>query len=334
MNKTAKTLIITASILVIIAILVLVNFLKGKVSTNPDDFVGNTASNLYNGGYFCEYDGKVYFANSNADGALYVMNSDETKADKLSDTSVISINADDSRVYYSMSANTNGSGLGYIRKSAGLYSINHSGHDSICYTTNPVASALLYGNKLYYQNYQKTSGTSIFSIETDRTNNHEVLRQMVSFVDPYGGLIYYGNMDNNHYLYAFDPVTEASGAALEKDVYMPVMDENGWLYYMDPTTNYSLKRYNMSSGEEQTLSTERLEFFNKYGDFIYYQINSKSPTLRRMFYDGSNDTVIAEGNYTKLQTTSNYAYFVPFENQSITYHVSHYGSVNVEPFMP
>lgn len=333
MKKQTKTLIITSVIILIVVVLVILNSLRTKLTKNSDDFIGNTASNLYNGGTFCEYEGKVYFSNSNDNNALYVMNSDESKPKKITDTSAISINVDEHRIYYSMSANSNGKGLGYIRKSAGLYSISHSGNASTCYTTNPVASALLYGNKLYYTNYQKSSGTTIFSINTDREDNHEVIRQMVSLVNPCNGVIYYGNMDGDHNLYALDPVTEATGSVLEKDVYMPVVCEDGWMYYMDPTNNYSLKKCNISSGDEIVLSEERLEFFNKYGDFIYYQTNSDTPMLRRMFYDGTNDMLIAEGIYSDIQCTSNYVYFRSFDNPDITYHANHYDGVKVEQFV-
>lgn len=331
MKKTTKTLLITGSILLLIIILEVINLLRPSITKNPDDFVGNTASNLYNGGTFCEYNGKVYFSNSNDNNALYVMNSDETKATKLRDVAVISINVDPHRIYYSMAASTNGTGLGYIRKSAGLYSISYNGGNSTCYTTNPVASALLYGNKLYYQNYQKASGTSIFSITTDRKNDHEVVDQMVAFTNPVNDTIYFGNMDQNHNLYAYDTVTEASGEILDLDVYMPLV-EGDWVYYIDPTNNYSLNRCFLSTGETQILVDERIEFFNKYGDLIYYQTN-KNPALHRILYDGSNDTIISEGIYTNIQTTSNYVYFRSYENPTVTYHASHNGS-SAEPFYP
>ena len=334
MNKTLKTILIILATVVIVALLVSYSIFKGRVSSNPDNWVGNTASNLNNGGTFCEYDGKVYFANSADNDALYVMNSDETGVKKITDTAVLSINADSDRIYYAMSINTNGTGLGYIRKPAGLYSIKHNGNSSICYTTNPVASALLYGNTLYYQNYQKSSGTTIYSIETNRKNNHEILNQMVNFTCALNDRIYFGNMDGNHHLFEFDPMSELAIATADVDMFMPVVEPDGWVYYMDPTEKYSLRRYSLQTGESQLLSSERLESFNKYGDFIYYQTNSSSPALHRIYYDGTNDTIIADGIYCDIQTTSYYVYFRPFNQPSVTYHCNHYGTIKVEPFNP
>ena len=332
MSKKTKTLLIAGGIFVVIVIMVIINTVLPKLQRNPTGFAGNTASNLNNGGTFCEYDGKVYFANSNDNDSLYVMNSDETHIKKISDTAVLALNVDDHRIYYSMSPKSNGQGLGYIRKNAGLYSVSHNGNSSICYTTNPVACAFLYENNLYYQNYQKKSGTSIFTITTSRENNHQVIDQMVTLTNASNGSLFFGNMNRDHYLYAFDPVTEASGSYVEKDMYIPVLDSDGWIYYLDPLDDYSLKKYSQAYGEEITLVEERLDFFNKYGEMIYYQVNSPSPALHRIYSDGTNDIILAEGVFSDIQTTSNYVYFRPFDDPSLTYHASHYGSLQVEPF--
>lgn len=332
-NKT-KTIIITAAIFIILAVLVIIKTLVPKLQKNENNFTGNTASNLNNGGTFCEYDGRVYFANSNDNDALYVMDSDETHVKKITDTAVLALNVDAHRIYYSMSTKSNGQGLGYIRKNAGLYSINYNGNSSTCYTTNPVANAFLYGNQLYYMNYQKNSGTTVYSITTDRKNNHEVINQMVTLTNAMNGSLYFGNMDGNHYLYAFDPVTEASGTFLEKDMYIPVIDTDGWVYYLDPTDNYSLVKTSLSTGEDIKLADGRLEFFNKYGEMIYYQVNSPTPALHRVYSDGTNDMVISEGIFSDIQTTSNYVYFRLFEEPSVTYHANHFGTIKVEPFVP
>ena len=334
MNKNLKALLITLCVLLVITSFFVVRFFIDKSHLNPDDHVGNSAYNLNNGGKFCEINDKVYFANSYDSDALYVMNSDETNAKKITSTSVVSINADDHRIYYSMSPKSNGQGLGYIRKSAGLYSINHSGRDSICYTTNPVAQCLLYGNTLYYQNYIKNSGTSIYAITTDRNNNHEVINQFVTFTNPYWGYIYYGNMSDNHHLYIYDPLTMQSESYWAHDVYMPVYDSDGWIYFIDPNTDYELHRYNPQSETEEIITDQRVDFYNKIGDIIYYQVSVGDPALHRVMASGGEDIVIAEGVYNDIQTTSNYVYFRPFDNDTVTFHANHYGTLKVNEFRP
>ena len=71
-----KKRIITAigALLTIILILIAGSLLSAhKIAENPADTVGNTAGNLYNGGYFCEKDGMVYFCNIYDNHSLYSM---------------------------------------------------------------------------------------------------------------------------------------------------------------------------------------------------------------------------------------------------------------------
>ena len=64
--------------------------------------MGNTPGYLNNGGYFCEADGRVYFANAYDNYGLYAMNPDESEMVKLSSNSVSSINAAGKYLYYAM----------------------------------------------------------------------------------------------------------------------------------------------------------------------------------------------------------------------------------------
>ena len=51
-------------------------FKKNQTVHNNDNAIGNTAGNLINGGLFCEYNDKIYFANPDDYNKLYVMNSE------------------------------------------------------------------------------------------------------------------------------------------------------------------------------------------------------------------------------------------------------------------
>lgn len=88
---------VIAIILIILAISgigigVFFNYQHSRTTMNNDNAVGNTSGNLLNGGLFCEYDGKIYFANPNDYNRLYVMNSDCTDIKKLNEDSVAYIN--------------------------------------------------------------------------------------------------------------------------------------------------------------------------------------------------------------------------------------------------
>ncbi len=48
-----------------------------------------------------------------------------------------------------------------------------------------------------------------------------------------------------------------------------------------------------------------------YG-YVYYQVNGEEACLKCMRDDGSDSRVIAEGNYTAINMTSQYVYFQTF----------------------
>ena len=58
-----KKAIVAIAVLVVVVAVVVTLCLMPEFTYNDPDTVGNTAGNIYNGGVFCEYDNKVYFAN-------------------------------------------------------------------------------------------------------------------------------------------------------------------------------------------------------------------------------------------------------------------------------
>ncbi len=71
-GKTKNILIISITFVILAAIFVIM-ILGNRIPMNEDSAVGNTPGNLNNGGYFCEADGVVYFANAYDNYALYSM---------------------------------------------------------------------------------------------------------------------------------------------------------------------------------------------------------------------------------------------------------------------
>ena len=341
----ARNIIFGAVLILVIGVLVALSVIKKNMPMNDDYYVGNPGGNLYNGGLFCEHDGKVYFANPEASGELYVMNSDESGVKKLAGVSVENINVDDHRVYYTLSGKSSGSGLGYIRKATGLFSIKKTGGDDICYTQDAVGVANLVGSYLYYQHYDKTKGTYLDKIRLDKTDARTVIEAMVNPASADSGYIYYAGVpsgDNNRpnaykdmYLHMYDTRTGSDTTLYEHQMYQPIYD-NGYIYYLDLETKYQLHRYSLSTGEDVTLTKERVDMFNVGGGMIYYQTDSSSPdaALKRMTTDGADQSVVATGIYCDINMTSNFVYFHSYESLSPMYHQSLRGGVNVMVFAP
>lgn len=295
---------------------------------------GNTAGNLNNKGLYCESNGTVYFSNPYDQNILYSMNPDETNVKRLSNIAVSSINADSNRIYFSQNGSISGFGLGYIRNATGMYRCDLSGKNIYCYTKDPVGILSLCGNKLYFQHYEVETGAYMDVTSIEKKESNPLLYSMVSPAGVANGIIYYAGNDTDHYLYALDTATNTSSLVWENAVWNPVY-QDGYIYYMDLKTNYELHRYNLSTGQVQVLSTDRLDFFNVYGNVIYYQKSSTTnPALKRINIDGTNDEIIKEGVFESVNITSQYAYFNEFSYKTPVYHQSTYGPVNPSVWTP
>ena len=86
--KDKKALFILIPFLLFVLIVGALAIVGDRIPDNPPETVGNTAGNLNNSGYFCEYDGTVYFANAYDNNTLYSMDPSEQNIKKLGNASV------------------------------------------------------------------------------------------------------------------------------------------------------------------------------------------------------------------------------------------------------
>lgn len=329
-----KNKFILAGFLFFILILCVLLYFSQRMTMNDDFETGNTAGNLNNKGLFCEKDGVVYFSNAYDHNVLYSMNPDETEAKRLTNVGVSSINADSERVFYSQTGTADGSGLGYVRNSTGMYYCSLDGKRSFCYTKDPVGILALSGNTLYYQHHKAEQGTPLAKISIDKREMKDVIPDMVSPACVIGNIIYYAGNGDDHYLYALDTTTDTSTMIWERPVWNPVY-QDGYIYYMDPENNYALHRCNPETGEVVVLTEDRLDFFNVYGSVIYYQKSStSSPALKRINTDGTGEEIVMEGVFESVNITSQYAYFNEFDKPTPVYHQSTFGAINPAEFHP
>ena len=100
-KKSSKKPVIGIFVVVlIIALFLLFKQMGNKVTLSAEGLIGNTAGNLYNGGLFCEYEGRIYFSNPDDDYALYSMKTDLSDLKKLYNDYARYINVDENYVYY------------------------------------------------------------------------------------------------------------------------------------------------------------------------------------------------------------------------------------------
>lgn len=332
MTKELRNRIIIIYIFVVIAVAIGYGMYANRLVYNPEGVHGNTTGNLNNNGMFCEYDGKIYFANPYDRNRLYVMNSDCTAIKKLNSDSVSSINVYGKYIYYirnNFSEETaamifRGQLLGVIRtnlkgeKMTSLY-------DSVAGVIN------LYGNDIYYQHYSDDDGLSFYKMNIDGKNNERLSDNGYYPSCIYNDTLYYSNVADDHNIYAYNLANRQAVSFISANTYMPDM-QGDYIYYIDLDTNYSLVRVNTHTQEKQVLHNGmegRCINYNLYGNVIFYNVENDNPALYRMNTDGSNIELIKSGSMTNVSCTSTYTFFQLFGTTSL-YRVPTTGPVNVE----
>ena len=320
MKKLRSILPLLIIVLILVFLLASRYLMKEHIETYPDDTVGNTAGNLNNGGYFCESDGVVYFANFYDNGTLYCMSPDESGIKKLNNQTIRFLNAAGRHLYFFQADSRNGSDLGSVLNSTGIYRSNTSGKNLTCLKRGTMDTLLLVGNSIFYQYYEDTKEFTMHRIDTLGQNDTLITDYIANPACANGTNIYFHGTKNDHNLYRLDTLTNEITRIWDGSLWNP-MYSDGWLYYMDLSQHYALSRLDLSTGVTETLTTERVEFFNVSADYVFYQtVDSDAPALKRINLDGSGMVTLAEGVYHNLCLTSRYLYFSAYGDDTTMYH--------------
>lgn len=335
MTTKAKNILFISIAAVFLIALMVVAYVTSHIPLNDDAAVGNTPGNLNNGGLYCELDGRVYFANAYDNYALYSMNADESDIRKLNDGAFSCINAAGNYLYYSMIGETEDYDLGFIGTPYGVYRSKLNGKKAVGLDRCHIIHMQLCGNYIYYEKYDNKSAVSLEKIKINKKEKQTVIPEMILNPSCYAdGKIYYNGDDKNkdHYLYALDTATDTISLIWEGDVWNPIV-QDGYVYFMDISSDYRLCRYSLYDDVVEVLTNERLDMFNIYNNYIYYQVSSPTdPALKRMLLDGSSQETVAEGVFQNINITSQYVYFNAFGEPAPVYKTSTFGPVNVTTF--
>lgn len=341
MKKSTKRFI---WILIIIVILIIIGIsiffhLQNRTRFNPTDVSGNTAGNYYNAGLFCEHNGMVYFSNPYDDYSLYEMTPQGTEAHQLCTDKVSFINADDNYVYYvrdNLKKSRSDSSFAFITYAANsLCRINHNGKQSVILDNDPSLYAALSGNYIYYIHYDKETASTLYKVKIDGTEKQKLNSSPLLLSPAADGTLCYNGLDSNHNIWSWNSVNDTSSLLYEGNCWNPI-DDGSYIYFMDCTNDYHLTRVEKNSQEKTDISECRIDCYNVYGDYVYYQkadIDNEIYELCRKGLDASSEEeVIAEGIYCDINITSNYVYFRNFRNQDEFFQTPTNGAINVEKF--
>lgn len=194
-----------------------------------------------------------------------------------------------------------------------------------------VVTGQLVDNYLYLLT-SANSGPSFYKLKIDKSDLVPLADYNINPACAVNGTIYYNGTQQDHYLYALNTANDVVSEVWHGNIWYPVVDGN-YVYYLDVENNYRLCRYSLSQNEIQVLTQDRVDCFNLGGGYLYYQKNGSQPQLRFMRTDGSDDTMLAEGNFTHINITSRYVYFQPFGEEDTIYH-SAIGSTLYNLFTP
>lgn len=332
MKNNKKKILIIAGIVFLLVIFVLTHFLTGRVSKIPQGTVGNSAGNVYNNGMFCEYNGLIYFSNPYDDGALYSMQPDGSKLKRLIKANVSNIHAGGKYLFYNQDAASATQGLGYIRASHSVCRAELDGSNITHLSSDLIFNMQLIDNNLYYLTSTK-EGPEFYKMSIDKKKKTLIDKASYNFACAMDdGTVYYVGSGTNHYLYRYDTKTGSSSMVWAGNLWNPIYD-NGYIYYMDVANKYRLCRYSLSEDLVEVLTHDRVDCFNIAGDHIFYQKNSATePAMMRIGLDGSSPELLKSGNFTNINVTSEYVYFVPFDAPIPLYRVPVNGYPEVSTF--
>lgn len=331
-SSIVSLIVLIAIIAIITTIIVIYNFSK-KTIFNTGNVSGNIAGNLYNNGLFCEYNDKIYFSNSYDQGNLYVMDTNGSNIKKLYNDTASYINVAGKYLYYARN-NLNETNLDAIFRGNlfGVYRINTDGTNVLSLNEEACGVVSLGNNKIFYQHYDSETALTLRSISIDGTNEVNIEEDSInpSCIDD--GTMYYNNVTNNFNLCSLDTESENIKEIYNGSCWNPIHD-GAYIYFMDLDNNYSLARVNLSTNEKEDLGTGRVDTYNLYGDYIYFQANDPTtPRLCKMKKDGTDVETIIDGNFCNINITSDYVYFNQFGNDTPIYRVATTGDINVTRF--
>lgn len=339
MNKTSKKteVILIITVVAIMALMILGIFISSLDLSpkNDETAVGNTAGNLYNGGYFCEYEDKVYFIYPQEQYQICVMSKDGT-IKSLGFNNAFSLNIQNGYLYYSKNnaLSDSNSFLEGIRY--GIYRITLKNNRLKSLSSSLSPYICLSGNNIYFQEYTDTSlYFSKISLrkpyKAERISN---IGYPIACAD--NGYLYYTELNGNHNVYRYD-TKENRSSLFYSGNYTQCIYMDGILYIIDVGDGYALKKIDMNTNEVTVLTSDRCVNYNVYQNIVFYEIENPDTGrygLYRNNTDGTNEELVSSSPCMNINITSDYTYFQYFTDASTLYRTPTFGDISVELFQP
>lgn len=331
MKKKKKSLFLIPIIVLVVGIC-LIN--SKQTAMNNGYTNGNTAGNLYNGGYFCEWNGTIFFSNPSDLGKLYSMDSGGGNLKKLVDDIPTYINVDDDYIYYARNNTADSLDLnfGTLNRNA-LVRVNHNGKNAVVLDKEPSIYAALLGNYVYYIRYTEEEASTLWKVRIDGDEQEKVMQEAVFTCSTDGQYFYYNGMYTDGDIHKYDTASGTTSVVYEGNCYKPIVSGSD-VYYIDGETNYSIVHTDLNSKNPTYVTTDSVDAFNVYGSYIYYQrFDEDGSALCMIKNDGTEFCVIQEGDFCDINVTSQYIFFRDFHSGTV-YYAPRNNPTNITIFSP
>lgn len=319
MRRKKQALAFSITFGIVVVILMIVGVISSRVAKIPEGTIGNTAGNLNNSGYFCEYNGTVYFSNSFDGGSLYAMEPLEGDIRKLNDMQVRNILAGGKYLFFFQTGSaSNNSGVGGAMSTRSFIRSNLTGDAFTVLCRETIVNAQLIDNTLYLLRADVTP-LEFYRMGIDKSDKQVLANYPLNPHCVYHGNIYFNGTQDDHSLHKLDTTSDRITEEWNSDIWNPII-EGDYVYYMDVPNDYRLCRYSFSQNVIEVLTNDRIDCFNVGNGYIYYQKSGDKPQLKCMLTDGTAEQVIADGVFNSINMTSRYVYFKEFDDDITLYH--------------
>ncbi len=296
---------------------------------------GNTGGNLNNGGYFCEFNNKVYFNNYLDNGSLYVMDSNQTNFKKIRNDVSSYINVLDNYIFYSRNNNlVKGKKNTILRgEMNGIYRIDFNGKNVFQLFNNPCKVVNVTGNYVYYQHYTDNTGVTFYKVKIDGKEETKISDLSINPASSFNGKIYYTGVDLDHYIYSYNINTDSTEIIYKGNCFNSVL-HNGYIYFISVEDNYNIARVDLNGENKEVLINEHCFTFNLNDDYLYYQVDDgNNSKICVSNIDGTNQVKLMDGNFNSINVTSTFVYFKELNSEQF-YELPVDGSYDVKLFSP
>ncbi|MBQ8729844.1 MAG: DUF5050 domain-containing protein [Lachnospiraceae bacterium] len=315
MKKGTIFLAIFISLVGIIVAIGLMKAFDGRIENNNDKRMGNTPGNLMNGGTFCEYEGRVYFANPADKGTIYSMRPDGSDLKKIGNDTASYINIGGNSIIYVRKNDPYDNAVISYKNRFGICRTDLNGNNYVAYNDYVMKSLVMVGNDLYYRASDDKKSYKLF-LNNIRGNSEELIGEATfSMSTVKDNKIYYINQGDMNSIYVYNVKNQLSESVLKKNAYM-LLHEEDYLYYIDISKGYSLYKYDIKQKRTEILidadTYGKCVKYNVYEDKLFVLTETEGNTLATLYrYDMKANKMefVAKVNISDIQCTSEYTYY-------------------------